>query len=174
MPVQTLQPPLTVEEVDAYFADSFNGETWSLLTVEEKDIAMQQGMYWFETLQWVGDRCTPETCWPRENASCNGIVATCDEIPAVVASAYCELCLALQADQDSMITSQAVDSAAGAIRREKLDVLEQWYYSPRDSGAVVGGVQTTDPLLIQRYPWLKGMLGCWVTLNPRSIRLYRG
>jgi hypothetical protein len=57
------------------------------------------------------------------------------------------------------------------VKREKLDVLEQEFDLLRSSPSAPS---SGYPLIVQRFPWLKDILGCWLQIGPqRQIRLLR-
>ena len=153
-PYSTTPPvPLTVADLDAYFATSLNGAAWTALTPEQKTKALAEAQRWLTTLCWdpAADCCSRD----YQNA---------------LLMATAELALALATDPGAII---GAPSDGRWIQREKLDVLEVEYDMLQPSQGI-GAPNDKYPLIIQRFPWLKDILGCWLQLGPqRQIRLLR-
>jgi hypothetical protein len=147
--------PLTVADLDAYFAASLNGAAWAALTPEVKEQALAEAQRWLATLCWTGEGCCGR------------------DYEAALLMATAELALALATEPGAIIGSGAVDGRW--VKRERLDVLEQEYGLLADTSGQAGPAgDGRYPLIIQRFPWLKDILGCWLQLGPkREIRLYR-
>jgi hypothetical protein len=62
-------------------------------------------------------------------------------------------------------------TATGSVKRNKLGELEQEFFEPANGSMTK--VPVTAPIVIQTYPWLIDMLGCWYAGGKREIRLYR-
>ena len=60
------------------------------------------------------------------------------------------------------------------MKRQKLDALEVEYFDPRGSGSTATATAPTakGPLVLQRFPWLKEIIGCFLT-NTGSSNLIR-
>lgn len=176
MPIAALTPPLTLEEVDAYFAASQNAVAWSVLNDPEKTLAIEQATRWMETLEWNGDKADPLQTGklPRVGVTCNGIEATADELPFSVGMAFCELALALHRNQGALIPADATEGASGLTKQERIEgALTIEYFPP--TTRLSSGAKESDPALIKAFPWLRDMLTCWVDFgDSRMIRRYRG
>lgn len=153
-PVTPFPPPVDPADVDDYFLTSFNGATWALLTPEEKDVALAEATRWLGTL-----------CW--QEADCCG-----REFTATYTAATAELALALHQNQKLLIAAGSA-TTTGLVRSQSLGELRQEFFSPSE---VNGRVSTKAPLVLQRFPWLVDMLGCWITNswgNSRVINRFR-
>jgi hypothetical protein len=150
-PGTAAQPwPLTTADLDAYFATSLNGAAWFALDSQTKEAALAEAQRWLATL-----------CWNQ--ADCCG-----RDYEAAVLMATAELALAL-AQEPTAVIGGAADGRW--TKREKLDVLEVEYDMLRQDPSAPTG---RYPTIIQRFPWLKDILGCWLQIGPqREIRLYR-
>lgn len=84
--------------------------------------------------------------------------------------AVSELALALATDPTAVINGP---SDGRWTKREKLDALEVEYDMLQPSQGVAAP-NNNYPLVLQRFPWLKDILGCWLQVGPkRQIRLLR-
>jgi hypothetical protein len=167
VPIAALTPPLTMEEVDAYFVvGTPNGTAWSLLTDPEKAVAIEQATYWFETLEWNGEPADPEQTGklPRIGVTCNGVTATADALPATVGAAFCELALALHRNPGAMVGATAQSGITGTTKRERIEgAVDVEYFEPM--GYMTTGAKASDPAIIRAFPWLRDMLKCWVSFG---------
>lgn len=145
--------PLTVADLDAYFAAGLNAAAWEALSPEQKAAALAEAQRWLATL-----------CWDPA-ADCCG-----RDYEAALLMATAELALALATDPQAVISGP---SDGRWVKRERLDVLEQEYDMLQpDQG--ISAPNSNYPLIVQRFPWLRDILGCWLQLGPkREIRLYR-
>ena len=148
--------PLTVADLDAYFAAGLNAAAWAALTPEQKTKALAEAQRWLATL-----------CWDPA-ADCCG-----RDFQNALLMATAELALALATDPGAIIGGGASDGRW--VKRERLDVLEQEYGLLADTASYAGpSGDGRYPLIIQRFPWLKDILDCWLQLGPqRQIRLLR-
>ena len=148
--------PLTVADLDAYFATSPRQAQWNALTTQQKTQSLAEAQRWLGTL-----------CWDPA-ADCCG-----RDFQAALLMATAELALALATDPQAVIGTGPADGRW--TKREKLDVLEVEYGLLVDSGGGDAVSGNSDyPLIIQRFPWLKDILGCWLQIGMRrEIRLLR-
>lgn len=159
------------------------GGDWVATPPEDIDTALIVATRWLETLSYGGTRCTTtqRLKWPRKGAECDGLISTCSEIPYSIKEA--EVILAWQYIQDPKsfpgFGGSAGDSApAGTyIKRQKIDVLEIEYDQFTDNQYNNDCSDCSLPAILQEFPWLKDLLGCWLgnvsTTGNRLIRLYR-
>jgi len=160
----------------------FSGD-WVATPQADLDTALIVATRWLETLSYGGTRCTTtqRLKWPRKGAECDGLISTCSEIPYSIKEA--EVILAWQYIQDPKsfpgFGGSAGDSApAGTyIKRQKIDVLEIEYDQFTDNQYNDNCSDCSLPAILQEFPWLKDLLGCWLgnvsTTGNRLIRLYR-
>ena len=159
------------------------GGDWVATPQADLDTALIVATRWLETLSYGGTRCTTSQRlkWPRKSAECDGLISTCSEIPYSIKEA--EVILAWQYIQDPKsfpgFGGSAGDSApAGTyIKRQKIDVLEIEYDQFTDNQYNDNCSDCSLPAILQEFPWLKDLLGCWLgnvsTTGNRLIRLYR-
>jgi len=182
----TLAGPESNSYVSLSEADSIAGNMpfyaeWAATTDEDKTIALIVSTNWLETLDYVGDRCTAtqNLKWPRQNASCDGVIAACDAIPFKIRQTEVMLAMAYISNPGSFPDTGGGGSVAPTgtyVKRQKLDVLEIEYdefNNPESSSCDTCG----DPIIIQAFSWLADLLGCWAVGisvgDNKMIRLFR-
>ena len=156
------------------------GDTWIALTEDEKNMSLIQATRWLETLDYRGDRCSTSQRlkWPRSGAECDGVTSDCSGIPYPIQEA--EVVLAIKYSENPSNFPGAGGGSSSPtgtyVKRQKIDVLEIEYdefSNPESSSCDSCG----DPSIIQTFPWLRDLLGCWVTGiatgDNKMIRLYR-
>jgi hypothetical protein len=143
--------PFTIADLDLYFATSLNGAAWTALAPNVQDQALAEAQRWLATL-----------CWDQDTDCCGR------DFQNALLMATAELALALATNPSAVIGNPA---DGRWTKREKLDVLEVEYDMLRQDPSAPTG---TYPIVVQRFPWLKDILGCWLELGrQREIRLYR-
>ena len=171
---------LTLVTAEQIAANMPGGPTWIALTEDEKNLSLVQATRWLETLDYKGDRCkaSQRLKWPRSGAVCDGVTSDCSGIPYRVQEA--EVALAIQySTKPNLFPGNGSGGTAPTgtyVKRQKLDVLEIEYdefSNPESSSCDTCG----DPAIIQAFPWLADLLGCWAagisTGSNKLIRLYR-
>ena len=119
--------------------------------------------------------------WPRKDAECDGQVSDCSSIPYAIKEAEVILAYQYKLDPKSFpgFGGSAGDSApAGTyIKRQKIDVLEIEYDQFNSNQYNDDCSDCTLPAILQEFPWLADLLGCWLGTNStggnRLIRLFR-
>ena len=153
---------LSAAEADDIFQATMRESAWSALTQAEKEAALMAATGELETLDYAGTRCDPSTDdagqpqalqWPRSDATCKGVEATCAAIPLQVRKTAAHLALELHLSPPPVGTGPS-GSGTGSVQKQKLGDLEISYY---DSGGYGG----SGPALFQKYPWTAETLGCW-------------
>ena len=172
---------ITLDEANAIASNMPFYEAWNLASGEAQTIALIVATNWLETLNYVGDRCTgtQNLKWPRQNASCDGVLTVCDVIPFKIRQTEVMLAMAYISNPNSFPDTGGGGSVAPTgtyVKRQKLDVLEIEYdefSNPESSSCDSCG----DPIIIQQFPWLADLLGCWAvgiaTGDNKMVRLYR-
>ena len=170
-------------EADAIAANLPFAAEWAALTDDEKINGLIVATRWLETLNSVGERCTStqRLKWPRKDAVCDGQVSTCSEIPYAIKEAEVILAWQYVLEPKSFpgFGGSAGDSApAGTyIKRQKIDVLEIEYDQFNSNQYNDDCSDCTLPAILQEFPWLADLLGCWLGTNStggnRLIRLFR-
>lgn len=170
---------LTLDGAEQIAANMTGGATWIAASEDDKNLSLIQATRWLETLTYKGDRCTAtqRLKWPRSGAVCDGVTSDCSGIPYQVQES--EVALAIKYNSNpNLFPGNGSGSTAPTgtfVKRQKLDVLEIEY--DEFSNAEASSCDTCgDPAIIQAFPWLIDLLGCWATGNSGSnkeIRLYR-
>ena len=150
-------PTITRAMADTYFATTPRLAQWNAIVDTEKDISLSEAQTWLGTL-----------CWD-EKADCCG-----NDFNAQFTRAVSELALVLHGNPTALIPTTAVAATGpvGPVKRQKLDALEIEYFDPRSGGSISTGSSTRGPLLLRTFPWLKDIIGCFLS-NPYSSLLYR-
>lgn len=148
-------PIVTSAEVFNYFVDTSRAAAWNAVTDPDVFVA--------EANTWLGQLCFDTT------KDCCG-----NDFTASYTRAISELALALSQNPTALIGG-AVTASTGAIKRQKLDVLEVEYFDAASSSA---GASTATagkgPTVLRVFPWLRDIIGCWYTGSAnRQIRLKR-
>ena len=87
---------VTGVEADSYAAFQAWESTWTGKTESERTIALINATKWLNTIDYAGTRCSPSAndsdlpqalAWPRSDASCDGVAATCTIIPNAIKEA---------------------------------------------------------------------------------------
>jgi len=170
-------------EADAIAANLPFAAEWAALTDDEKINGLIVATRWLETLNYGGTRCstTQRLMWPRKGAECDGQVSDCTGIPYAIKEAEVILAYQYILDPKSFpgFGGAGGDSApAGTyIKRQKIDVLEIEYDQFNSNQYNDECTDCTLPAILQEFPWLADLLGCWLGTNSSSgnrlIRLYR-
>jgi hypothetical protein len=167
---------ITVAEADAIFASSFQASDWDGYTEADKEIALKVSTVNLEYLQWNGTRCSPSTddaglpqalAWPRNDYECRGLVATCASIPVPIKQACAYLALDIAKDPGS-ISGGGTSGTQGPIKMQQLGSLKQEFFEPGGSDTKVS---PGAPLVLQKYPYLVDVLGCWLETSTSSSRV---
>ena len=156
---------------------------WAATPNDDLERALVAATRWLETLNYKGDRCTEtqRLKWPRDGAECDGRVSTCSEIPYEIKEAEVILAWQYILDPKSFpgFGGAGGDAApAGTyIKRQKIDVLEIEYDQLNANQYNEDCNDCTLPAILQEFPWLADLLGCWLGNNDSSsnriIRLLR-
>ena len=167
---------ISVSKADDYYAGTLSDQYWSPLTQQEKEAALIAATRALETLTYAGTRCTPSSDdpaleqalqWPRSGATCKGITAACDLLPKEIVEATSTLALNL------FTTPPAVGAPStgtqGAIKKQQLGDLSQEFYDVREGASTK--VDASAPLILQRYPYLVDLLGCWSNTSTGAGRV---
>ena len=165
---------ISIAEADALLINTRYNTAWQSNTEAQKSEYLVSATFWLDQLKYAGTRCNPSTdnpalpqalSWPRSGASCDGVEATCAFIPNAIKSATAILAVELSANPDAIngpIGGGGGGAAAGTFtKRQKLGDLEIEF--EQYSGTTVTSCDNCDdPPVITAFPWLKGVLGCWL------------
>ena len=165
-------------DADAYAAISWWGSTWLALAANDKEIALISATSALETLTWKGKRCTPSTddaakpqalSWPRSDAACDGVAATCLLIPKAITDATIELAYQLSQNPSALQPGVPSTGASGTfVSKEKLGDLEVNYAAYPSGATGESCTSCSDPKVISVFPWLKGLVNCWAEFGSTS------
>ena len=150
-------PTITTAMAAAYFATTPRDAQWAAIAGAEQAVSLTEAQTWLGQL-----------CW-NPTADCCG-----NTFDASYTRAVSELALALHGNPTALIGGAAATAALGPVKRQKLDALEVEYFDPRGSGSTATATAPTakGPLVLQRFPWLKEIIGCFLT-NTGSSNLIR-
>ena len=172
---------MDVATCDAYAATVWWGATWLALSTAEKEIALIGATGGLEAVKWKGKRCTPATddddkaqalSWPRSDASCDGVAATCSLIPQSIVTATCELAYQLSVNPGALQPGPPSSGASGTyISKEKLGDLEVNYQAYPSEATAESCKSCSDPKVISLFPWLRGYLACWTDAGSGGSRV---
>ena len=149
---------------NSYAANQSWGAKWSALSDDQKAIALITATQWMETLTYAGNRCdvAQRLAWPRANASFDGVLATCAAIPFSILRTEVELAYQAHLDPDAIIGTSGGAAAGTYVSRQKIGSLEVEY--EQYSGTTVTSCDNcNDPIVITKFPWIKGFIGAWLT-----------
>ena len=140
------------------------GDEWIALTTDEKELSLIQATMWLETLDYFGQRCAADQRlkWPRANATCDGVTATCTAIPYKVQEAEVLLAMQLAKNPEAILGENSGNAPSGTfVKRQKLGDLEIEY--AQFNASIGNDCDDCDQSpILQEYPWLEAVLGCWV------------
>jgi hypothetical protein len=140
-------PVVTVAQADAYFLTTPRSAAWA--AVADQQIQLN------EANRWLGALCFDQT-----RDCCGRVFAD------AYTEAISELALALSANATAII------GAAGTgdkIKRAQLGSLSVEY---SDAGAsTTSRYGPRAPYVLQRFPWLGDVLGCWLNVPTGSSRI---
>ena len=150
------------------------GGDWSALDEEVRNLSLIVATRWLETLSYAGDRCqsTQRLKWPRSGASCDGLASDCSSIPYRIQEAEVTLAIKYSTDPGLFPGSGSGGGASAGtyVKRQKLGSLEVEY--DQYSGTSVASCDNcNDPAIITAFPWLKDILGCWISGLSGSVGL---
>lgn len=149
-------PTITRAMADTYFATTPRLAQWNTLTVAEMDTYLSEAQIWLKTL-----------CWD-EKASCCG-----NTFDQQFTRAVSELALALHGNPTALISGSAATAATGPVKRQKLGDLEVEYFDSRSSGSTATATAPKGPLVLQKFPWLKDIIGCFLTYTGSNSLIRR-
>ena len=164
----TLSGPSSNSYCELVFADEYAAnqpwaDKWDALTDDEKRISLITATQWMETLSYSGNRCdvSQRLAWPRANASCDGVQATCAEIPYSIRRTEVELAYQAHLNPEAIIGGGGGAAAGTYVKRQKLGSLEVEY--DQYSGTTVTSCDNcNDPVVLSKFNWIKDYIGCWL------------
>ena len=145
-------PTIDNTDATAYFAGTVREAAWAAVTDPEAQL--------IEAQRWLG-----ALCWDETKDCCGR-----DFIEAYT-SAICELALALSTNATAIIGGAASSGAAQMVKRQKLGDLEVEYQVPTADTSAAGRYGPNAPFVLQRFPWIGDILGCWLKGSYGSSRI---
>ena len=167
---------ITPATADAFFATSFGATAWAALNATEKQVAITEASRALDGLKWWGDACGTGQpwAWPRKMAAAGQCPpAVCTTLPRQVEEAAALLALSMHSDQAALVPvvgggAAAAAPATGAIKRQKLDALEQEFFAPHTATSNRGAQANPVPDVLMKFPWLRDQLSCWLVPPPQE------
>ena len=145
-------PVVTVAQADAYFLTTPRSAAWA--AVADQQIQLN------EANRWLGALCFDQT-----RSCCNRVFAD------AYTEAVSELALALSQNPTALIGGVAVSSVTGALKKNQLGELSQEFYDVKDAAAVTTKYGPNAPLVLQRFPFLGDVIGCWLNVATGGSRI---
>jgi hypothetical protein len=151
-------PPelITVEDADAYMAETLKASQWDALTATQKAQALKSSQDALRTLRWCTEK---ETCCGKDLADS-------------YAAAASELALVLFGNATAVFGASN-QAPTPIIKREKFDVFEQEFFDPGPIALQVlprdKRVGSRSPTVLRLYPWLLDLVGCWLDEPDQSL-----
>ena len=149
------------------------GADWMAKSQDEKELSLITATRWLETLNYVGARCdgTQRLKWPRSGskAVCDGVQADCTMIPPIIKEAEVILAIAYVDSPSSFPGAGGGSNAPSGtyVKRQQLGELSIEYAQFNNN---VGSScdDCDNPQIIQSFPWIDDLLGCWLDMGPSS------
>ena len=140
-------PAIDNTDATAYFAGTVREAAWAAVTDSDAQLV--------EAQRWLG-----ALCWDETKDCCGR------DFEEAYTSAVCELALALSANATAIIGAA---STGGKIKRAQLGGLSVEYSEASASATSRYGPRA--PYVLQRFPWLGDILGCWLNVATGSSRI---
>ena len=167
---------ITLAEATAIAQNLPFGPEWNTTSDNDLALALTTATRWLETLDYGGTRCknTQRLKWPRVGATCDGVTSDCVGIPYRIQEAEVILAWAWIKSPNQFPGAGGGNTAPTGtyVKRQKLDVLEIEYdefSNPESSSCDSCG----SPAIIQAFPWLTDLLGCWASISDGSSKMVR-
>lgn len=140
----------TLPEIDGYFQTTPRGPEWTAVVDQQL---------------WANEafRLLRALCYDSTRDCCGR------SLDAAWLEANSELALALSKNPNAIIGGGG-STASGLVKRQKLGDLEVEYHPPSTTGATVvtSKYGPTDPIVLQQFPFIGDIIGCWLTLTRSS------
>ena len=145
-----LPPAVSIADADAYFVTTPRNAEW--VAVTDKEVWLNEAY-----------RLLTAICYDPSRDCCGRSFAD------AWTAANSELALALSKNPNAIIGGGG-STASGLVKRQKLGDLEVEYHPPSTTGAtmITSKYGPTDPIVLQQFPFIGDILGCWMTLTKSS------
>ena len=172
-------------EADSYAQFQSWNDVWLAKTESERTIAIVNACGWIDTIDFGGIRCNPSTTdggvpqslsWPRFDVSCDGVAAACSFVPNQIKEAQILVAYNLLVNPE-MITGTPGGGSGGGdagtyVSKQQLgDLVQEFAAYPSGETGSDSCVTCDTPTLIEKLPWLKGVLGCWADISSGGGRV---
>lgn len=165
-------------DADSYAEFQSWNAAWLAKTESERTIALINACKWLDTVDFAGTRCSPSTTdsgvpqalsWPRSDASCDGVAATCSFIPNQIKEAQILTAYNLLINPE-MITGTpgggGTTQAGTFVSKQQLgDLVQEFSAYPSADSGTDSCVDCSTPDVIAKLPWLKSILSCWADVS---------
>ena len=141
-----LPPVVSIADADAYFVTTPRDAEWT--AIADKQVWLNEAY-----------RLLTGVCYDPTRDCCGRSFAD------AWISANSELALALSKNPNAIIGGGS--ASTGIVKRNKLGDLEQEFFGPSE-GTASSKYGPSDPLVLQRFPFIGDILGCWMTLSKTS------
>ena len=141
-----LPPVVSIADADAYFVTTPRDAEWT--AIADKQVWLNEAY-----------RLLTGVCYDPTRDCCGRSFAD------AWISANSELALALSKNPNAIIGGGS--ASTGIVKRNKLGDLEQEFFGPSE-GIASSKYGPSDPLVLQRFPFIGDILGCWMTLSKTS------
>jgi hypothetical protein len=146
-------PVVTPAMADAYFLTTPRNADWNAATDHQ--------IWLNEANRWLGALCFDAT------RDCCG-----RGFDAAYTEAISELALALSKSPTALVGGGASSGgAAQLVKRQKLGDLEVEYQAPSAGTVVATKYGPNSPLVLQRFPFLGDVIGCWLNVATGGSRI---
>ena len=145
-------PVVTPAMADAYFLTTPRNADWNAATDHQ--------IWLNEANRWLGALCFDAT------RDCCG-----RGFDAAYTEAISELALALSKSPTALVGGVAVSSVTGALKKNQLGELSQEFYDVKDAATVATKYGPNAPLVLQRFPFLGDVIGCWLNVATGGSRI---
>jgi hypothetical protein len=146
-------PVVTVPDATAYFATTPRSTDWAAVTTQQ---------VWLDESQ----RYLKQIC-VDEKADCCGMT-----FAAAWVATVSEVALALSKDPTAVLGGGAASTGTqGAIKEQALGDLKQSFYDIKDGQRTTGKYGPNAPTILQRFPWISDLFGCYMTGSYGSSRV---
>lgn len=173
---------ISIQEADDLLTNTQYQTQWQSNTEAQKSEYLVAATFWLDQINYAGTRCSPSTdnpalpqalAWPRSGATCDGIQATCAFIPNAIKMATAALAANLSANPEAIsgpIGGGGGNEQAGTyISKNQLgDLVQEFSAYPSGESSKNDCVGCDTPIVIEKFPWLKGLLGCWAIISTGS------
>lgn len=145
-------PVVTVPDATTYFAATPRSAEWVAVT--------DQQIWLNESQRYLKQVCVDE------KADCCGMTFAAAWIATVS-----EVALALSKDPTAVLGGTASTGTQGAIKSQKLGDLQQDFYDIKDGQATTSKYGPNAPMILQKFPWIGDLFGCYMTGSYGSSRV---